>query len=124
MKATPQEGQIFSDAVDLINNGIESIINLYNDLEPDHPVIQFDQDVVELITRVKEKYGESFVDKKVNSVVKEMLEWLPIEDKGEAKTDGEEKETPSPVRRKVSERKGTKLETSASAPEAPSPKEK
>lgn len=80
MKATPQEGQQFSDAIDLVNNGIETIINLYNDLEPNQPVIEFDETVLALIEKVKDKYGDAFVDKKVNSVVKELLEWLPLDE--------------------------------------------
>jgi hypothetical protein len=80
LKANHDEGQLFSDSIDLINNGIEAIINLYNDLEPDQPLIQFDQEVLQKIGKIKEKYGDAFVDKKINAVVKEMIDWLPVDD--------------------------------------------
>ncbi len=80
MKANEQEGQLFSDSIDQINTGMEAIINLYNELEPDEPFIQFDPDVIEKIRKVKEKYGDTFVDQKINTVVKEMIDWLPVDD--------------------------------------------
>ncbi|GGH87459.1 hypothetical protein JOD43_003637 [Pullulanibacillus pueri] len=80
MKANNKESQIFSDAIDAINNGMEDIINIYNTLEEDQPLIQFDDAVVQQIEKVKQKYGNEFVDKKINTVVKEMLDWLPLED--------------------------------------------
>lgn len=88
MKANHEEGQIFSDSIDLINNGIEAIINLYNELEPEQPFIQFDQEVLQKIGKLKEKYGNAFVDKKINAVVKEMIDWLPVD----SDHDGDEKE--------------------------------
>lgn len=98
MKASQQEGQLFSDSIDQINNGIEAIINLYNDLELDQPFIQFDQEVLERIEKVKAKYGEAFVDQKINAVVKEVIEWLPL-DENEL-----EVKTTKPVRRKKADK--------------------
>lgn len=103
MKANHEEGQIFSDSIDLINNGIEAIINLYNELEPDQPLIQFDQEVLQKIGKLKEKYGNGFVDKKINAVVKEMIDWLPVDShdekekdqKGSKKKKSDPEETPA-----------------------------
>lgn len=86
MRANQEEGQLFSDSIDQINNGIETIINLYNDLELDQPFIQFEPDVLERIGKVKAKYGEAFVDKKINAVVKEMIDWLPLDEAQEEET--------------------------------------
>ncbi|HSU79711.1 MAG TPA: atypical membrane-integrating protein (Mistic protein) [Candidatus Angelobacter sp.] len=102
MKANHDEGQLFSDSIDLINNGIEAIINLYNDLEPDQPLIQFDQEVLQKVGKLKEKYGDAFVDKKINAVVKEMIDWLPVDD--EEKDKGQKA-----TRKKKTEQGDTKL---------------
>ncbi|GGE44647.1 hypothetical protein GCM10011391_24340 [Pullulanibacillus camelliae] len=80
MKANDQESQLFSDAIDAINNGMEDIINLYNALEEEQQLIQFEESVVAHIEKAKAKYGEAFVDQKINTVIKEMLDWLPLDD--------------------------------------------
>ena len=78
VKANEKESQVFSDAIDAINNGMEDIINIYNNLEGDRPLIDFDNDVIKQIEMAKAKYGDAFVAKKINTVVKEMLDWLPL----------------------------------------------
>lgn len=85
MKASGKENQAFSDAIDSVNNGMETIINFYNELEEDEPLIKFEDEVAEEIAKVKEKYGAEFVDQKINTLVKEMVSWLPLNDPEPAK---------------------------------------
>ncbi|WP_090233752.1 hypothetical protein [Lentibacillus halodurans] len=73
MKATELETKRFDKALD-------EILDLFNNLEEDKPVIQFDADVLENIERAKIKYGSDMVDEKINTVVHEMLSWLDLED--------------------------------------------
>jgi hypothetical protein len=79
LKAGQDESKIFSDAIDRINQGMEDIINLYNELEEDRELINFDDDIAARIVKAKEKYGGEFVDQKINNVVKEIIEWLPLD---------------------------------------------
>lgn len=87
MKASSKESQAFSDAIDSVNNGMETIINFYNELEDDKPFLNLDDDVIEGITMAKEKYGEDFIDQKINAIVKEMISWLSLEETKPTKTD-------------------------------------
>lgn len=87
MKASGKESQTFSDAIDSVNNGMEIIINFYNELEEDQPLIKFEDEVLEGIAKVKEKYGADFVDQKINTLVKEMMSWLPMNDSETVKID-------------------------------------
>ena len=80
MKASDKESQAFSDAIDSVNNGMETIINFYNELEDDKPFLNLDDDVIEGITKAKEKYGTDFIDQKINAIVKEMISWLSLEE--------------------------------------------
>jgi len=80
MKANSKESQAFSDAIDSVNNGMETIINFYNELEEDEPLIKFDDAVIDEIMKAKGKYGNDFVNQKINNLVKEMLSWLPLDD--------------------------------------------
>ncbi|MDL4843003.1 atypical membrane-integrating protein (Mistic protein) [Aquibacillus rhizosphaerae] len=73
MKATELESKRFDKALD-------EIIELFNNIESDTPIIEFSQDVIDNIERAKKKYGEEMVDEKINKVVYEMLSWLDLED--------------------------------------------
>ncbi|MGV3489210.1 MAG: atypical membrane-integrating protein (Mistic protein) [Tuberibacillus sp.] len=90
MKANNKESQAFSDAIDSVNSGMETIINFYNELEEDEPLIKFDDAVVDDIMKAKEKYGDDFVDNKINSLVKEMLSWLPLDQGDQAEEEKNE----------------------------------
>jgi hypothetical protein len=87
MKASAKESQAFSDAIDSVNNGMETIINFYNELEEDEPLIKFEDEVIEGISKVKEKYGADFVNQKINTLVKEMISWLPLNETQPKKVD-------------------------------------
>ncbi|WP_188456431.1 atypical membrane-integrating protein (Mistic protein) [Virgibacillus oceani] len=78
MKATELETKRFDKALD-------EILDLFNNLERDDPIIHFGDDVIENIERAKKKYGDDMVDEKINTVVREMLSWLDLDD-----IDGEE----------------------------------
>lgn len=73
MKATELESKRFDKALD-------EIIDLFNNLENDDPIIHFGQDVIDNIERAKKKYGTDMVDEKINTVVREMLSWLDLDD--------------------------------------------
>lgn len=73
MKATELESKRFDKALD-------EIIDLFNNLENDAPIIQFSDDVLENIERAKKKYSDDVVNDKINTVVREMLSWLDLED--------------------------------------------
>ena len=73
MKANEYETKRFDKALD-------DILDLFNNLENDEPIIDFNEDVLELIEKAKKKYGIKQVSEKINSVVGEMLSWLDLED--------------------------------------------
>ncbi|UOR14159.1 atypical membrane-integrating protein (Mistic protein) [Halobacillus amylolyticus] len=73
MKATDIETKRFDKALD-------EILELFNNLENDDPIIHFGDDVINNIERAKKKYGHDLVDEKINTVVSEMLSWLDLED--------------------------------------------
>ncbi|SDJ88061.1 hypothetical protein [Sediminibacillus albus] len=73
MKATDIESKKFDKALD-------EILDLFNNLESDDPIIHFGQDVMDNIERAKKKYGNDMVDEKINTVVREMLSWLDLDE--------------------------------------------
>ena len=73
MKANDYETKRFDKALD-------DILDLFNNLETDEPIIDFNEDVLELIEKAKKKYGIEQVSEKINSVIGEMLSWLDLED--------------------------------------------
>jgi hypothetical protein len=89
MKANQKETKLLSDSIDKMNEALEEVIELYNNIEEDIPVVKFDEDVLKNISKAKNVYGEDYVDKKINSIVQEVLSWLPL-DKVNAARDEEE----------------------------------
>ncbi|WP_010529967.1 hypothetical protein [Lentibacillus jeotgali] len=73
MKASELETKRFDKALD-------EILDLFNNLEEDKPVIQFEADVLDKIERAKIKYGSDMVDEKINTIAHEMLSWLDLDD--------------------------------------------
>ncbi|WP_186577393.1 hypothetical protein [Aquibacillus kalidii] len=86
MKATELESKRFDKALD-------EIIDLFNNLENDDPIIHFSEDVMDNIERAKKKYGTSMVDEKINTVVNEMLSWLDLDDVDLEESDESSEET-------------------------------
>ncbi|HET7629416.1 MAG TPA: hypothetical protein VFK44_13665 [Bacillales bacterium] len=73
MKANAAERKKFDKALD-------DILELFNDLEDDQPVVRFDEAIVEQIGKAKRKFGAREVDTKINTVVREMLSWLDLDE--------------------------------------------
>lgn len=82
MKATEIERKSFDKSLD-------GILELFNNLEEDVPIIHFSDDVIENIERAKEKYGEDTVHQKINAIVGEMLSWLDLEEEDNGSEAGE-----------------------------------
>ncbi|MEK3909625.1 atypical membrane-integrating protein (Mistic protein) [Oceanobacillus sp. FSL W7-1309] len=85
MKANDYETKRFDKALD-------EILDLFNNIEEDEPIIDFNNVVLELIEKANKKYGNEQVSEKINSVVGEMLSWLDLDniDLGEPEKGGEE----------------------------------
>lgn len=85
MKANDFETKRFDKALD-------EILDLFNNIEEDEPIIDFNNEVLELIEKANKKYGNEQVSEKINSVVGEMLSWLDLDniDLGEPEKGGEE----------------------------------
>lgn len=73
LKATEIETKRFDKALD-------EILDIFNNIEDDEPIINFNDEVLELIEKAKKKYGIEKVSEKINAVVGEMLSWLDLED--------------------------------------------
>ncbi|WP_226037587.1 atypical membrane-integrating protein (Mistic protein) [Aquibacillus saliphilus] len=73
MKATELERKRFDKSLD-------EIIDLFNNIENDDPIIAFNEEVIKNIERAKKKYGDETVNQKINTVVHEMLSWLDLKD--------------------------------------------
>lgn len=73
MKANDYETKRFDKALD-------EFLDLFNNLENDEPIIDFNDDVLELIEKAKKKYGIEQVSGKINTIVEEMLSWLDLDD--------------------------------------------
>ncbi|MTT30824.1 atypical membrane-integrating protein (Mistic protein) [Terrilactibacillus sp. BCM23-1] len=72
MKANDQERDKFDKALD-------TIINLFNELEDDEPIVEFDPDVIQKIEIAKKIYGANVINERINNVVKEILTLLPLD---------------------------------------------
>ncbi|MFB4165249.1 atypical membrane-integrating protein (Mistic protein) [Alteribacillus sp. JSM 102045] len=80
MKANENDYNKYSEAIDKIQEGNNAMIELFNELEDDDPLIRFGDDVMENIEKAKKKFGDEMVDEKINTVVREMLSWLDLDD--------------------------------------------
>ncbi|WP_158737456.1 atypical membrane-integrating protein (Mistic protein) [Alteribacillus sp. YIM 98480] len=80
MKANENDHHKYSEAIDKIQEGNNAMIELFNELEDDDPLIRFGDDVMENIEKAKKKFGDDVVDEKINTVVREMLSWLDLND--------------------------------------------
>lgn len=76
LKAEKREYNEMSRAIDRMSEGLDSIIEMYNEIEEDKPIIKLEDQVLSDLEEAKEKYGEDFIDKKLNNLIKEALSWL------------------------------------------------
>lgn len=80
MKANENDYKKYSDAIDQLQQGNDAMIDLFNAMESDRELIGFDDEVVEQIEKAKVKFGDEVVNNKINTVVREMLSWLELDD--------------------------------------------
>jgi hypothetical protein len=83
MKANDVERKKFDKSLD-------DILDLFNNLEDDIPLVDFKQDVVDNIEIAKKMYGDDMVSQKINTVVSEMLSWLPLDEYVEEEEENDE----------------------------------
>ncbi|MDX8365881.1 atypical membrane-integrating protein (Mistic protein) [Cytobacillus sp. IB215665] len=76
MKMTNDEKQVLSDTIDGLNEGLDSIIALYNESETDKPIIDFEDDVISAIEQAKEKYGDKNITDHLNNIMREILSMM------------------------------------------------
>jgi Membrane-integrating protein Mistic len=81
MRGKSEEIEKYSDAIDKMQEGLEAMIELYNDMEEETPFIDLEDGVLEDLEKAKQKYGADYVSKKVNTILKEVLTWLDLEGK-------------------------------------------
>lgn len=80
MRAKSDETEKYSDAIDRMQEGLEAMIELYNDMEEDASFIDLEEEVLKDLEKAKQIYGEEYVSKKVNTILKEVLTWLDLEE--------------------------------------------
>ncbi len=80
MRAKSDETEKYSDAIDRMQEGLEAMIELYNEMEEDAPFIDLEEGVLEDLEKAKRIYGDEYVSKKVNTILKEVLTWLDLEE--------------------------------------------
>ncbi|WP_409253216.1 hypothetical protein V1502_04690 [Bacillus sp. SCS-153A] len=80
MKVDDQERHQLSQAIDQLSEGLDTIIELYNESVADKPLLQLTEENEELLSRAVIKFGGEEVNGKVNKVIAELLEWLPLDD--------------------------------------------
>jgi hypothetical protein len=89
MKVDDKERTQLSQAIDQLSEGLDTIIELYNESVEDKPLLQLTEENEGLMRKAVIKYGEEEVNGKVNKVIAELLEWLPL-DEVEETTEGTE----------------------------------
>jgi hypothetical protein len=73
VKYNKEDREKYSDAIDRMQEGLDSMIDLYNEAEDDEVLIQYEEEVITAIKRAKETFGNDFIDQKINTIVKEVL---------------------------------------------------
>lgn len=77
MQLDKQEKQTLSTAIDQLNEGINTVITLYNESTENQPIIPFDEETIQLIEKAKEAYGEKEIAKRISTILKEVFAFLP-----------------------------------------------
>ena len=77
MKLTEDEKNALSDAIDKMNEGLDVFIQFYNDAEEDKPIIEFYEKTMSAIEKAIDVYGKEAVTEKINSIIREILSFLP-----------------------------------------------
>jgi hypothetical protein len=80
LKISEIENQELSKAIDQMTEGLDAFIELYNESEVDAPIIQWTEANVEKLKKANEQFGEKLISKKINNIVNELLELLPLDE--------------------------------------------
>ncbi|MCM3718727.1 hypothetical protein [Fictibacillus phosphorivorans] len=73
VKYNKEDREKYSDAIDRMQEGLDSMIDLYNEAEDDEELIEYEEEVIAAIKEAKETFGSDFIDQKINTIVKEVL---------------------------------------------------
>jgi hypothetical protein len=73
VKYNKEDREKYSEAIDRMQEGLDSMIDLYNEAEDDEVLIRYEEEVISAIKRAKESFGNDFIDQKINTIVKEVL---------------------------------------------------
>ncbi|MGA4718953.1 hypothetical protein [Fictibacillus nanhaiensis] len=73
MKYNKEDREKYSEAIDRMQEGLDTMIDLYNEAEDDEELIQYNEEVITAIRQAKESFGEDFINQKINTIVKEVL---------------------------------------------------
>jgi hypothetical protein len=73
VKYNNEDREKYSDAIDRMQEGLDRMIDLYNEAEDDEEIIRYDEEVITAIVQAKEKFGDDFINQKINTIVKEVL---------------------------------------------------
>ncbi|WP_299087293.1 hypothetical protein [uncultured Metabacillus sp.] len=77
MKVSEEEKKQLSEAIDKMNEGLDTFIGFYNDSEEDKGLIEFSEETIKTIENAIEVYGKEEVTAKINTIIKEVLSFLP-----------------------------------------------
>ncbi|MFS0863728.1 atypical membrane-integrating protein (Mistic protein) [Fredinandcohnia sp. 179-A 10B2 NHS] len=80
MKLNESEKKSLSDSIDKLNEGLDVVIQFYNEAEEDKPLIEFEQEVIEAIEKAKSTFGEEEITRRINNIIKEIFAFLPKDD--------------------------------------------
>jgi hypothetical protein len=83
LKINNKENKELSKAIDQLTEGLDFFIELYNESELDEPILKWTEDNVNKIKMANDQYGANMVETKINKIVSEMLEWLPLNEEEE-----------------------------------------
>lgn len=92
VKLSKEENKKLSDSIDQMQIALDVFIDLYNQSEEDTFVVQLDDEVIELIQKAKNAFGPDVVNQKVNTIIKEVLSFLPLDDYSDKDNEEEENE--------------------------------
>ena len=77
LKLRDEEKKALSAAIDRMNEGLDSFIEFYNESEEDKPLIEFADETTAVIEKAIESYGKEEVTAKINTIIREVLSFLP-----------------------------------------------
>ncbi|OAS87086.1 MULTISPECIES: hypothetical protein [Metabacillus] len=77
MKVNEEEKKLLSEAIDKMNEGLDAFIGFYNDSEEDKALIEFSEETIEIIEHAIDTYGKEEVTTKINTIIREVLSFLP-----------------------------------------------